>query len=84
MSKNLPALLLLTLVCVGSFILALRLGAVPISFSDIYTSLSNQQSLHHGLIFELRLPRALAAFVCGGMLGLAGLLMQALIDISLS
>ncbi len=79
MSKNLPALLLLLLACLGSVILALKLGSVPVTFSDLLSSLSNRQGLHQGLIFELRLPRALAAFVCGGMLGLAGLLMQALL-----
>jgi iron complex transport system permease protein len=79
MTRNIPALLLLTLICLGSFILALRLGSVSLTFTDIFTSLGNTQGLHHGLIFELRLPRALAAFVCGGMLGLAGLLMQALL-----
>jgi iron complex transport system permease protein len=79
MIKNIPALLLLTLICLGSFILALRLGSVSLTFTDIFASLSDAQGLHHGLIFELRLPRALAAFVCGGMLGLAGLLMQALL-----
>lgn len=42
-------------------------------------SFSQQDGLHHQLIFELRLPRALAAFVCGGMLALAGVLMQALL-----
>jgi iron complex transport system permease protein len=79
MIKHIPALLLLTLICLGSFILALRLGSVSLTFTDIYASLGNTQGLHYGLIFELRLPRALAAFVCGGMLGLAGLLMQALL-----
>ncbi len=79
MIKNLPALLLLTLICLGSFILALRLGPISLTFADIFASLGNEQGLNHGLIFELRLPRALAAFVCGGMLGLAGLLMQALL-----
>jgi len=36
-------------------------------------------SLTHTLIFDLRLPRALTAFACGGLLALAGALMQVLL-----
>ncbi len=75
-----PAVIVvLILVTMISFLLAISLGSVSMSFNDMLASLSRPDSLHHSLLFELRLPRALAAFVCGGMLALAGVLMQALL-----
>lgn len=78
MNKS-TVMVLLGLLSLTSFLLAIGLGSVPMSLNDIWTGLDNQQSLNYSLIHDLRLPRALAAFICGGMLALAGLLMQALL-----
>jgi len=70
-------LLVLTLL---SFVFAVSIGSTTISWNNIWQSFwSEQNSIHSTLIFELRLPRALAAFACGAMLSLAGLLMQVLL-----
>jgi iron complex transport system permease protein len=63
-----------------SLVIALAAGSLPVSLTDVYRSLSGE---HGGLAVEvihgLRLPRALAAFACGGLLALAGALMQVLL-----
>jgi len=70
-------LLVLTLL---SFVFAVSVGSTSISWTNIWQTLwDNENPTHSILIFELRLPRALAAFACGGMLSLAGLLMQVLL-----
>jgi iron complex transport system permease protein len=60
-------LVLLAAVSIG---LALAVGSVSLDLTD---ELSRQ------VLFDLRLPRALAAFACGGLLALAGALMQVLL-----
>lgn len=72
-------MVLLSLLSLGSFLLAMSLGSVSMSLGDIWTGFFDQQGINYSLIHELRLPRALAAFICGAMLALAGLLMQALL-----
>ena len=63
-----------------SLVIALAAGSLPVSPADVYRALSGE---HGGLavevIYGLRLPRALAAFACGGLLALAGALMQVLL-----
>lgn len=73
-------LLLLLLLSLGSIILALGSGSVEIPLSRLWATLQQQGApMHYSLITELRMPRALAAFVTGGMLALAGALMQVLL-----
>ena len=57
---------------------SLASGSVEFSWVQIWRSL-HTQGLAHDLVFELRLPRALTAFAAGGILALAGLLMQVLL-----
>lgn len=78
MNKNL-VISLLGVTCLASLLLAIGLGSVPMSINELWDGLVNDQGLNHSMIYDLRLPRALAAFVCGAMLALAGLLMQALL-----
>jgi iron complex transport system permease protein len=59
---------------------ALALGSVPIAplhWADLL--LGGGNPLEHTIVWDLRAPRALAAFVTGGLLALAGVLMQALL-----
>ncbi|MCP1726842.1 iron complex transport system permease protein [Natronospira proteinivora] len=75
-----PPLLLLSLVGVVSLCLAVAIGSVSIAPMDLLAVLGGEGSqLHRTLIFDLRLPRALAAFAVGGLLGVAGALMQVLL-----
>jgi len=63
-----------------SLILAIRTGSVSMSWQELWLALQNSGSaVHHSIIYDLRLPRALAAFAVGGMLALAGVLLQVLL-----
>ena len=72
-------LLILLLLLPVSLLVAVKTGSIALTWQDILQSLSQPEHIHHQLLFELRLPRALAAFACGAMLALAGVLMQALL-----
>jgi iron complex transport system permease protein len=73
----LAGLLLATL---AAFAWSLSAGSLPVSFDDLVTALSGGGgSMEVDIIRSLRLPRAVAAFACGGLLALAGALMQVLL-----
>ncbi|WP_328594273.1 FecCD family ABC transporter permease [Alcanivorax sediminis] len=79
-SRSLPALLLLGVGGLLSLLMALAVGSVSISLDELLAVLSGEgQILHHELVFSLRAPRALSAFATGGLLALAGALMQVLL-----
>lgn len=60
--------------------LAFSMGSVDLSLPQIWTALfSSEQDIAQTIIWELRAPRAYIAFVTGGLLSLAGLLMQVLL-----
>lgn len=78
--RMLPPLLLLAAMALVSLALAVGIGSVPISLAELWAVLMGKgESLHHTLVVDLRLPRALAAFATGGLLGVAGALMQVLL-----
>lgn len=70
---TLPLLLLIAPLCL---LLALAVGSVPV---DLETFIDGSDALGRSLVLELRLPRALSAFAAGGLLALAGALMQVLL-----
>lgn len=72
----LASLVLLTL---ASFWAALAVGSIPVGAGDILAALLGRDAPGADIISELRLPRALAGFACGGLLALAGALMQVLL-----
>ncbi len=74
-------LLLLSIVAAGIFIGSLMLGGdLALGFVDILKALyGNGDSQNVQIVRELRLPRAETAFVCGGLLAVAGALMQVLL-----
>jgi len=64
----------------ATIIFALAIGSVPVSFQDLIRSISGDATSQNiQVIQELRLPRALGAFICGALLALAGVLMQVLL-----
>lgn len=70
-------LLPLTLVAV---LFSLATGSVNIDIEGLLNALKEgKDSINYTLVMELRLPRALSAFVAGAMLALAGALMQVLL-----
>ena len=59
---------------------ALAAGSVAVDSAAIFQALTGQASgTEAAIVRELRLPRALAAFAVGGLLALAGALMQVLL-----
>ena len=72
----LAALLLLAL---ASFWAALAAGSIPVAAGDILAALLGREAPGADIVRQLRLPRALAGFACGGLLALAGALMQVLL-----
>jgi iron complex transport system permease protein len=64
----------LILLALFSLLFALTQGSSAIQFTQLFHS-----ELAYEIIFNLRLPRILCAFVTGGLLSLAGALMQVLL-----
>ena len=58
---------------------ALVAGDMPISLGEVFAALGGGEGMTADIIRELRLPRAVAAFVSGGLLATAGALMQVLL-----
>lgn len=58
---------------------ALAAGETAVSGGDILAALTGSGEGGAAIVRELRLPRAVAAFTCGGLLALAGALMQVLL-----
>src|SRR5882757_11576187 len=82
-------LLLLALTAISSLLLAVSVGSTNYGVKTLAAALvhggtergaaAGAGSLVRQVIFELRLPRALNAFSTGGLLALAGVLMQVLL-----
>jgi iron complex transport system permease protein len=77
------ALLILAVLCgvaLASLLVALAAGSMAVSAADVLGAITGSSNgLAVDVIRGLRLPRALAAFACGGLLALAGALMQVLL-----
>ena len=76
------AFLILTSLCllaVASFGLALTVGSFKVSYGEVLAALLGQEGGAGDVVLQLRLPRAIAGFACGGLLALAGALMQVLL-----
>ena len=73
----LPLLLLLT---AAAFLLSLAVGSAPIPLGALWAALTGGgDSMSHTVVIQLRLPRTINAFAVGGLLALAGTLMQVLL-----
>lgn len=74
------SLLALSVIALLAVVLSLAIGSVTISPSELWAVLQDRGSvLHSTLLWDLRLPRTLAAFATGGLLAVAGALMQVLL-----
>src|SRR5574343_1718960 len=69
----------LSLLALASIGLALTVGSFQVSGADVLAALLGQEGGTADIVLQLRLPRALAGFACGGLLALAGALMQVLL-----
>ena len=80
MSFPLTKLLFAAFVSVASIVIGLSFGSVDLSFGQMASALVGHESgLTADIVWQLRLPRVLSAFACGGLLALAGALLQALL-----
>jgi iron complex transport system permease protein len=78
---------ILTLLLLGSLILSVRVGAVPIPFNRIFLYIGHALGYHRGiggggieeqLFLQIRLPRVILCALVGASLSVSGALMQAL------
>ena len=70
----------LLLFALASLGFGLSIGSVKLSNTDVWQALIGQGSdIHRQIVNELRAPRVFAAFACGGLLALAGTLLQVLL-----
>jgi iron complex transport system permease protein len=79
-ARTLGTLAVLLVVAVAVFAFALATGSVAVAPADVAAALHDDASGEAArVVRELRMPRALAAFAVGGLLALAGALMQVLL-----
>lgn len=77
--RALVALTCLILLALASFAVALAAGSIAVDRADVLAALTGGDSPGAEIVRALRLPRAVAGFACGGLLALAGALMQVLL-----
>jgi iron complex transport system permease protein len=80
--RALLVLTLLLLLAAASLATALAVGSLAVPLGEVAAALLGTQGADSGtlpVVLDLRLPRALAGFACGGLLALAGALMQVLL-----
>ena len=77
--RHLAVLAALGLAALAALALALAVGSVALDSAALLRALAGGDSTESAIVRELRLPRALAAFAVGGLLALAGALMQVLL-----
>src|SRR5690242_1401872 len=78
--RYLTVLFFIVVITTLSFLTALCLGSADISIIDIINMMSgNETGLKERIVLEIRLPRVQTGMYVGGMLALAGCLMQILL-----
>jgi iron complex transport system permease protein len=77
--RALLVLALLAFLSVTSVLVAVAAGSVALPLGEVYAALAGSDTPGSAIVLDLRLPRALAGFACGGLLALAGALMQVLL-----
>ena len=74
--RVITAFLLLTAGIILFLILNVCIGTVSIPLKDIFSSIRGQEVLNARILWDIRMPRTLAALILGGALALAGYLLQ--------
>jgi iron complex transport system permease protein len=75
-----PPLAVLALLGLAALLLSVTLGSAALSLVDVWAVARGEGSpLARTLILDLRIPRSLSAFAVGGLLAVAGALMQVLL-----
>ncbi len=79
-TRALLVLALLATLALACLMLSLGVGSLRFTPSEVWAALHGQgDATAVAVVRDLRLPRALATFACGGLLALAGSLMQVLL-----
>jgi iron complex transport system permease protein len=79
-TKHVILLLALLALAGASILIAIAIGSTPIRLGEVLDALrASSDGMSADIVRNLRLPRALNAFATGGLLGLAGVLMQVLV-----
>ena len=80
LARTTGTLAVLATVALAAVAIALASGSVGVAFRDVAAALTGDaQAEGAAVVRDLRLPRALAAFAVGGLLAIAGALMQVLL-----
>jgi iron complex transport system permease protein len=75
-----PILIVLVLLSVISLGVGISFGSVSMHFTQLIRAIfTKTNSVQHEIVMQIRLPRVLTAFIVGGLLSLAGALMQVLL-----
>jgi len=72
-------IIFLLLLSVGSILFASAIGSVSLDWREWLIAIQDSSSQYGELIWRLRLPRAIAAWVVGSLLAMSGCLMQVLL-----
>lgn len=76
-------LLLLIVISLGMLLLGIKIGSVPISSSDLFNILAgkkiSEDGILEGIIWNVRLPRVVLAYLVGAGLAVSGTVMQSLL-----
>lgn len=75
-TKKLRLLLVLLILLVAGFLISLLEGPVETSFHDLWNLIINNDSTFRTIFIDLRLSRALLAFLVGASLSLSGAILQ--------
>lgn len=71
---------LLAVIAIAAMLFSLAVGSAQLSVSQLWAVMQGQgDALASTMVIDLRLPRALSAFAVGGLLAVAGALMQVLL-----
>lgn len=70
----------LSVLCVAVIIVSLATGSADVTIGQLWSALTTRESsIQSQVVWELRIPRTFAALITGGLLGLAGVIMQVLL-----
>ncbi len=69
----------LAILSVAVLVVSMSVGSIELPLSEVWSGLIDPTAPSAMVIRDLRLPRTLAAFACGGLLALAGAMMQVLL-----
>mgnify|MGYP000373266587 CR=1 FL=1 len=72
-------LVVLLLASLASLFLASAVGSVPMTIGEWWAAIGDPHSRYGELVWQLRMPRAFAAWVVGCLLAMSGCLMQVLL-----